>query len=191
MIAALTFVAAGIAAWLHYELAGRIVISGTGFTVWRAWYLAVLLAAMIDVLRLRDKELRAAWVVLALSYVASFMTWDLSARPLVDNALRMIIVMAALLFVCFRIETRLAAIFHGLVIFFAYLAYSGVIPSSGQRPRAFLAWSYPDIAAGLQHVSLVILGGVTVARSALLGWSSRRGHVADVGSSPVLQKAQG
>jgi hypothetical protein len=169
MASLITFFVAGFAAWAHYELAGRVVISGTPFTVWRCWYAAVLLACLYDVLRAKDIELRSVWCIMLFSYVASFMTWDMSARPLEDNALRMIIVMAAALIVTMRTEVVLLVGLHGAIIFAAYLASAGVLP---KRTAGFLVWSFPDISAALQHVSLILLGGYTLARNRILDMRS-------------------
>lgn len=179
ILTAIAFPVAGLAAWAHYEFLGRIVVSGTGFTVWRAWYAAVLLAALVDVLRARDAELRGVWTVLALSYLASFMSWDLSSRPLEDNALRMLAVMGALLIVSLRPATALIVILHGAIIICAYLTTRGLIPAPAARPRAFLAWSFPDISAGLQHASLIVLGGSAMAGHRVLEWRNRLRSLAD------------
>lgn len=173
MLAAITFPLAGLAAWAHHELAGRVVVPGTGLTVWRAWYAAVLLAALIDVLRARDSGLRAVWVVLALSWLASFMAWDLSARPLEDNALRMLVVMGGLLIVSIRPATAAIVALHGAVIICAYLTARGLMPGPSARPKVFLAWSFPDISAGLQHAALIVLGGSALAGNSLLDWRDR------------------
>lgn len=173
ILTAIAFPAAGLAAWTHYEFLGRVVVPGTGFTVWRAWYAAVLLAALVDVLRARDSELRGVWAVLALSYLASFMSWDLSSRPLEDNALRMLAVMGGLLIVSIRPATAMVVILHGAVIICAYLTTRGLIPAPAARPRAFLAWSFPDISAGLQHASLMVLGGSAMAGHRVLEWGDR------------------
>lgn len=173
MLAALTFPLAGLAAWAHYEFLGRVVVPGTGLTVWRVWYAAVLIAALVDVLKLRDSELRAAWAVLALSYLASFMTWDLSARPLEDNTLRMLAVMGGLLIVSVRPALAPAVILHGAIILCAYLTSRGLIPGPASRPQSFLAWSLPDISAGLQHVALITLGCAPLARDRILDWGDR------------------
>jgi hypothetical protein len=167
MASLITFFVAGLAAWMHFHLLGRVVVAGTPFTVWRCWYAAVLLACLWDVLKAKDAELRSVWCIMLFSYVASFMTWDLSARPLEDNALRMIIVMALALIVSARAEVVLLIALHGAVIFAAYLASAGVLP---KRTAGFLVWSFPDISAALQHASLIVIGGYTVARSRVLDW---------------------
>ena len=189
MIAAVTFVISGLLAWWHYTALGRVVFGP--WTVWNFWFCSVVIAAGIDALRTKDRDLALAWAIQAVAFVVSLTVWKISANPLVDLTVKNLIVMAALLLVCFRIETGLSAILHGVVIFAAYLAASGVIPSSGQRPRAFLAWSYPDIAAGLQHASLIIIGGLGAAQNAVLGWGNRGRSVAASARVPVFQKAAG
>jgi hypothetical protein len=187
VIAALTFFAAGALAWLHYATRGALV--GMGFTVWTGWFCAVLLACGADCLRSRDRQLLLAWCVMALGWLAALLAWKISANPLVDLTIKNLIMIAALLLVCFRPEMGLSAIAHGLIIFVAYLSSIGVIPSAGQRPKAFLAWSYPDIATGLQHVSLITLGGFGAARAAVLGWRDRRRSLVSPSRNPVFQKA--
>ena len=189
MIAALTFVVAGALAWLHYVTRGAVV--GMGFTVWTAWFCAVLMACGADCIRAKDRQLLLAWGVMALGWLASMLAWKISANPLVDLTIKNLLVIAALLLVCFRPEMGLSAIAHGLIIFVAYLASIGAIPSAGQRPKAFIAWSYPDIATGLQHASLIIIGGLGSAQNAVLGWCNRGRSVASSARVPVLQKAAG
>lgn len=130
-----------------------------GFTVWTAWFFAVLIAAGVDCWRSRDRELQLAWAVMAIAWVASMLAWKVSSVPLVDLTVKNIVVMALLLTIAFRPETAVPALLYGLVILAAYLAAIGYIPSVAARPRQFLAFSYPDIAAGLQHVSLILLAG--------------------------------
>jgi hypothetical protein len=186
MIAAITFLSAGFLAWAHYATLGFKV--GMGLTVWTAWMLAVLIAAGIDCYRLRGRQLMQAWAVLAISWVAAMTTWAMSGNHLVDFTLKNLAVMAALLLIAFRPETVLPALLHGVIILVAYLTSRGVIPSSGQRPRVFLAWSHPDISAGLQHASLLFMGGYTLARNYLLGLrSGDRPLAVDYGSARVAR----
>jgi hypothetical protein len=185
VIAAVTFIIGGLCAWWHYGAIGRVVFGP--WTIWNFWFCAVVIAAGVDALRTKDRDLALAWAIQAIAFVVSLTVWKISANPLVDLTIKNLIVMAALLLVCFKPETGLSAILHGLVILAAYLAAIGVIPSAGQRPRAFLAWSYPDIAAGLQHLSLIIIGGLGAAQNAVLGWGHRRGLMAASAGVPVLQ----
>jgi hypothetical protein len=187
MIAAITFPIAGIVAAIHYSAIGPKV--GLGLTVWTAWFLAVLLAAGADAARARDRELGLAWAVMAMAWLAALLAWKISADPLIDLTLKNIIVMTLLLIVTRRPETALAVAAHGVVILAAYMAARGVIPSAGQRPRQFIAWSYPDIAAGLQHASLILLGGYSGARSLVLGWRDRRRPVAAARGGPRPARA--
>lgn len=173
MIAAATFILGGAAAWAHYALIGRAVAGP--FTVWNLWYLAVLVACLIDILRHRDRDLRGIWVVLALSYMASYMTWDASSRPQLDNALRMIAVGGSLLLISTRPAVALAACLHTVVVLAAFAAYQiDIIPTHIERPRVFLAWSFPDISAGLQHASLVAIALSAGMGSGGLGLRSGR-----------------
>jgi hypothetical protein len=126
---------------------------------------------------------------MALGWLAAMLAWKISANPLVDLTIKNVIMIAALLLVCFRPEMGLSAIAHGLIIFVAYLSSIGAIPSAGQRPKAFLAWSYPDIATGLQHASLIILGGFGRARAAVLGLRDRHRSLASPARGSLLQKA--
>lgn len=190
MLALVVFPLAGALAALHYATLGARV--GLGLTVWTAWFLAVLLAAGLDTARSRDRELLRAWLVMAAGWCASMVTWTISADPLVDLTIKNLAIMAALLVVAFRPETALAALLHGVVILAAYGAARGVLPSSVARPRQFLAWSYPDIAAGLQHAALLTLGGYRPCRSLVLGWRDRRRSLADgLRSAGAAREAQG
>jgi hypothetical protein len=189
VIALITFPIAGALAWLHYATLGAKV--GMGLTVWTAWFAAVLIASGVDAARTNDRQIILAWCVMFAGWVASMMAWKLSSNPLVDLTIKNLIIMAALLIIAFRPETALPVLLHGVVILAAYLASVGVIPSANQRPRQFLAWSYPDIAAGLQHASLIILGGYGACRGRLLGWRDHGGSVASVNSGALSRKAKG
>jgi hypothetical protein len=186
MVAAITFVIAGIAAAAHYALIGRVV--GGGWTVWQVWSTCTCVASLCDVWRLRDVELRIAWLVMALAWAASLFIWRISPDPLVDLAAKNLIVMLALSAVSPKREVMICVALHGTTIAFAFLAAYGLIPSSAQRPRAFLAWSYPDIASGLQHAAFIVLGGFGFARSIVLGSGSDGRHLDTENMRPVYQK---
>jgi hypothetical protein len=175
MIAALTFIIAGFAAYWHFMALGWKV--GAGFTVWTAWFCAVLIASGVDAWRSKDDEIRAAWLVMAVAWLASMLTWKISPNPLIDLTLKNLAVMAALLMIARRPETGVSAMLHGVVVLCAYLATQGVIPTAAQRPKVFIAWSYPDIAAALQHLSLMVIGGYGYLRSAFLDTGDNRGHM--------------
>jgi hypothetical protein len=173
VIASATFFLAGALAWAHYAVLGRVVFGP--ITVWRAWFIAVLVACLVDILRHRDRELQAVWAVLALSCLASYMTWDASARPLLDNALRMAAVGGALLLISTRPAVACAACLHAVVVLTAFAAYQlAIIPTHLERPRVFLAWSFPDISAGLQHASVLAVALSAGVGSAGLDIFARR-----------------
>jgi hypothetical protein len=176
VIAAISFIVAGAFLWLHYALIGATVLGP--LRVWHVWIFATLCGAAVDAWRSKDRELRLAWCVLFFSWVGGLIGWAFSPHPLIDLTLKNLIVMASLLIIAIRPETVLPILLHGIIILTAYMASIGVIPSAGQRPRVFLAWSYPDVAAALQHASLIALGGYTAIRNRIVdirsfgGWGN-------------------
>ena len=160
MIAALTFPIAGVAAWLHYATLGPMV--APGITIWIAWFFLVLLAAGADCARSQDGPSTAAWAIMAIGWALSMLTWRLSANPLLDLAAKNVMIAALLIGVgAWHGRSLIVAIAfaHLALILVAFMSSIGWVPGPGQRPRQFVAYSYPDIAAGIQHVCLVILGG--------------------------------
>lgn len=151
------FIAAGALAWLHYAFLGPFVASG--ITVWTAWFATVLLVCGAETLRSGERKCILAWLVMLFSFIASHVTWQTSASPLLDLAIKNLIVASLIVLCALDATFVIVAGLHLVLILAAFLAYYGMIPGPRQRPRLFIAYSYPDIAAGVQHACLIILGG--------------------------------
>lgn len=161
MISAITFPLAGLAAWAHYRFGPGAVVA-PAVTVWVGWFFLVLLASGLDAARAEDGPSIAAWGVMAAGWFVSMLTWRVSANPLLDLAAKNLLLAALLIGIAAWSARPLLyaiAFAHLALIAVAFLSARGLVPGPAQRPRQFIAYSYPDIAAGIQHVCLIALGG--------------------------------
>lgn len=157
MIVPATFVAAGALAWLHFETLGRIIMPG--ITVWIAWYFAVLLALIYVAARSGDASTRAGAVIMAASFLAAHVIWNGSAWPIATQCLKNIAVASALVMAALVFSSKAllaAAVIHLAIVVIGAATDLGLILTA-KRPMQFLAWSFPDISAGLQHAALVVV----------------------------------
>ncbi|MGL4280518.1 MAG: hypothetical protein ACRCS0_09135 [Albidovulum sp.] len=129
-----------------------------GLTVWQAWYAIVTLAVALVALVRRDDALKWAATIFAANFVASNMIWAASFAPLPTQAAKNITIAVALFAVAAVYRRAPIAIAGGLHIVIVMLAAATdlALIQWGKRPASFLAWSYPDIAAGIGHAGMVL-----------------------------------
>lgn len=177
------FILSGALAWAYYAYVGRVVALGW-VTVWVAWFLAHLAVAGVLAARSRDRAVILGWLVMAVSTGASYTTWAVASDPLIDLAAKNLAVALSVLVIAPNDRRMIAvAVLHAVLILTAVAAAVGLVPGPAQRPRAFLAWSYPDIAAALRHAALIALtlprGAYEHDQSDLVGTPGGRGYRAD------------
>ena len=151
------FLIGGAAAWAHFHWLGWKVAAG--LTVWVAWMGLVSIAALIDAIRSREAWRINAALVLLIAFVASNLIWQAAMLTLETQALKNVAVSGALVMIAlvWRAQPPLVAmVLYALCIAAAMLKQSGLM-FDGRRPLQFIAWSYPDVAAGLQHAALLAL----------------------------------
>ena len=151
------FLLGGAAGWLHYNLIGRVI--APGLSVWVAWYGLVLVALMFDAWRSGKPAVRSASIVMLASFVAAHVIWNASAWPVAAHSLKNIVVAVALMSVAAAYSSRavfVAAFTHLAIVAVGFMAEFGVL-FEGKRPAQFIAWSFPDVSAGLQHAALIVL----------------------------------
>jgi len=154
---ALTFLIGGALAWLHFEIVGRVIAPGV--TVWIGWYAVVLAALAFHAWRSRDKGTRAAALIMLASFLAAHLIWNASAWPIAAHSLKNIVVAAGLFAVALAFQNRiifLAGALHLAIVGIGAASDLGFI-FGGKRPMQFIAWSFPDVSAGLQHAALLVL----------------------------------
>lgn len=151
------FILGGALAWLHFEIWGPIIVPG--ISVWIAWMGVVSLALGWQSWRTRDLVMIAISVILFISYVVANFTWVFSPTPIMTHSARNVLV-AGILFVIFatyvRWQIAVAALLYASIVGFAFAAERKWLFGDG-RSATFIAWSYPDVAAGLQHAALLFL----------------------------------
>jgi hypothetical protein len=165
MIVATAFLAAGAMAWAHFEMLGRVVFPG--LTVWVAWYGAVLLALALAAWRSDSPAMKVGAAIMAVSFLSAHVIWNGSAWPIAAQCLKNIVVACALIGAAIALHSRAlaaAAALHLVIVAIGAAVDLGLI-LQGRRPLQFLAWSFPDISAGLQHAALVSIGFGDAARS--------------------------
>jgi len=156
-VTALAFLIGGALAWLHFEILGRVIAPGV--TVWIAWYAAVLAALAFHAWRSGDKGARTAALVMLVSFLAAHLIWNASAWPIAAHSLKNIVVASALFAVALAFQSRnifLAGALHLAIVGVGAASDLGFIFGS-KRPMQFIAWSFPDVSAGLQHAALMVL----------------------------------
>lgn len=178
------FILGGALAWLHFEVWGPTI--APGLRVWVAWMGLVTLALIWQSWRARDNAAMVAGVILLMSYVAANFTWSVyqevkhiaDVTALQAHAARNLVV-AVLLFLLaityWRALFLIAGVLYLSLIFIAVAVDQKVILDWPRSPT-FLAWSYPDIAAGLQHAALLVISfGVRKREGVDLGRDYRSG----------------
>jgi hypothetical protein len=159
-MAALAFILSGAAMWAHFELIGPAVVSGVPILrVWPIWYAIVLAVACWTMIHRKDD---GAWPVSATligSFLAAHFVANFSSMVIPTQAIRFISVAAILMMIGIafpRWQIFAAAGLHLAIVAFGFAADNGFI-FGGKRPMQFIAWSYPDVSAGLQHAALLVL----------------------------------
>jgi len=153
----LSFFFIGWAAWLHYEALGPVVLGS--IRVWPLWMGLVVLALIAQSARSRDASRIVPAIIMGLAFIAAHVIWNLSAMPIAAQSIKNVSVAALLL--CLtpifpRWQIFAAAGLHLAIVAFGFAADNGLV-FEGRRPMQFIAWSYPDVSAGLQHAALMVL----------------------------------
>ena len=153
----IAFLLSGLAGWAYLETVGRVILPGV--TVWIAWYFVVLTIFSHQAFRSKNEAIRAAAIVMICSFLAAHVIWNASYWPIAAQSLKNIVVASTLLLVGYGFRSRivfLAAFLHLLIVGVGFMADLGFM-FGGKRPMQFLAWSFPDVSAGLQHAALMVL----------------------------------
>lgn len=157
MIVPVAFVTTGVISWLHFETLGRVIVPG--LTVWVAWYAAVLVALVYVAARSGDAAVRAGASIMVASFLAAHVIWNGSAWPIAAQCLKNIAVASALVMAALAFSSKAllaAAVVHLAIVGIGAATDLGLILTA-KRPMQFLAWSFPDISAGLQHAALIVV----------------------------------
>ena len=151
------FILGGALAWLHFEAWGPVVAPHA--RVWVVWMGVVTLALVIQAWRGRDHAVMVAGAVLFASYVIANFTWVFSREPLMAHSARNVLVALVLLVIAVKSGRRIFV--APMALYIAVVAAAALTEAKiifyWPRPNTFLAWSYPDFAAGLQHAALLAL----------------------------------
>jgi len=153
-----TFIAAGALAWAHFELVGRVILPG--LTVWVAWYAAALFALIMAAWRSGSVEMRFGAAVMAASFCASHLIWQASLMPIPAQCLKNIAVSGVLVsgaVILFSRSLIIAAGLHLVIVVIGAAVDLGFL-MQGKRPMQFIALSFPDVSAGIQHAALISIG---------------------------------
>lgn len=188
----LAFLSGGLFGWLHFETLGRIVAPGV--TVWIGWYGLVLAALMFETWRSRQPALRAASAVMLASFIAAHVIWNASFWPVAAHSLKNIVVATILIGIASAYSSRaifVAAFIHLAIVGVGFAADFGVL-FGGKRPLQFLAWSFPDVSAGLQHAALLVLAiGCRQQQSVDLELDPRHGDLRGLGGLAAVAVREG
>lgn len=172
----LAFLTGGLFGWLHFETIGRVVAPGV--TVWIGWYGLVLAALLFEAWRSRLPALRLAALVMLASFLAAHVIWNASPWPTAAHSLKNIVVATVLIGIASSYFSRavfVAAFIHLAIVAVGFAADFGIL-FEGRRPMQFIAWSFPDASAGLQHAALLVLAlGTREREDVALGLHSRSG----------------
>ena len=172
----LAFLIGGLFGWIHFETLGRIVAPGV--TVWIGWYGLVLAALIFEAWRSRLPALRLAALTMLASFIAAHVIWNASLWPLAAHSLKNIVVATMLIGIASSYFSRavfVAAFIHLAIVAVGFAADVGIL-FEGRRPMQFIAWSFPDVSAGLQHAALLVLAlGTREREDAAVGLHPRSG----------------
>lgn len=172
----LAFMIGGAAAWLHFETLGRVVAPGV--TVWIGWYGLVLAALVLEAWRSRQPAPSLAALTMLASFLAAHVIWNASLWPIAAHSLKNIVVATVLIGIASSYSSRavfVAAFIHLAIVAVGFAADFGVL-FEGRRPMQFIAWSFPDVSAGLQHAALLVLAlGTREREGAAVGLHPRSG----------------
>lgn len=177
MRAAAVCLAVGVAGALWFYAMGPLLLISPRFTVFQAMFLGTLSVAAWFAVRSGDGRAIRVVAILCLAWVAHQFVHanpsPLSLHGMINVAVGTVVLIGARE----RWEAIVAILFVGIVVAGA-AAHYGIISGIANRPRgAFVAWSYPDIAAILGHLANVVVGGAADARGLAdhrRGWL--RGH---------------
>lgn len=123
--------------------------------------LADALATMAyQIVRRKDQGAVVISAVMIVSFLSAHSIANFSGLIIPAQSLRFIVVATALLLLVFSVYPRwqiaVAASIHLAIVAVGFAADFGVL-FEGRRPMQFIAWSFPDVSAGLQHAALLVL----------------------------------
>ena len=154
---ALVFLAALIAAYLHWSLAEVGWLLWGDVTIYVAAFTATLAAACVAAVVSGDRRCLVGALVLIVNYVGSHYAWTTSDPILAGACNDLVTAGVFILLGVSRWELVAGGIFLTSVAA-AGLTALGWVPSHLERDPVFIAWSYPDIVALLGHGANIVLG---------------------------------
>jgi hypothetical protein len=161
LVASLAVIAAGT---IWFYVMGPLVWAAPRFTVYQAAFAGTLTVALVAAVKARDPAhirvaliLVAGWI--AHQFVHAGQTYPLALHGAINVAVATAIVMPAR-----ERWEALVALSYLAIVAFGAMTHFGYVPGIAARPRgAFIAWSYPDIAAVIGHFANMVVGVSTDA----------------------------
>jgi hypothetical protein len=169
MFTVITFFISGVLAWTHLNFVSWQVYGS--ITVWRAWFAATLIACVVEAAKSNNKSLQACACMMVISFLISLISWSSSNVIWPENAFRfsaLILGLTAVL-VTSQPERRTdfaiigCIISHFIIIMAAFATYemhiiADHISRIKNHKSPLIAFTFPDISAGLQYVCLLLIG---------------------------------
>ncbi len=152
---ALAFIAALVAAWVHFLLRGYFLWDG--LTIYVAAFIIVLATACVGAVISRETRCILAALALIANFAASHYAWQ-SSNPILFCALKDVLTAGWFILIgVTRWEYAIGGAF--LLSFLAgVLTQLGVIPDAGHRPDVYIAWNHADLTSILGHLASIALG---------------------------------
>lgn len=156
LVAGAAVIAAGTIWW---HVAGPLVWPDPRVTIYQAAFFGTLGVAVVAALRSRDPAAMRGAAILTVAAVLHTMVHSAATHPLsVHGAINIAVASLFVLTAQERWEALVGLCFVAIVGFGA-AAHWDLVPGIAERPRgAFVAWSYPDIAAVLGHAANMLTG---------------------------------
>lgn len=161
LVASLAVIAAGT---IWFFTMGPLVWAAPRFTVYQAAFAGTLTVALVAAVKARDPAHIRVALILAVAWVKHQFVHSGQTYPLALHGAINVAVATAVVMVARERWEAIVALSYLAIVAFGAMTHFGYVPGIAARPRgAFIAWSYPDIAAVLGHFANIVVGVSTDA----------------------------
>jgi hypothetical protein len=156
LVAGALVLAAGTVWW---HVAGPLVLASPRFTIYQLAFLGTLTVAIVAALRAEEGRAILVATVMLIGWALHQTVHSAGTHPLsLHGAINLGMAVAVTAMARERWEGIVALLLLSIVALGA-LTHFGAVPGIAERTRgAFIAWSYPDIAAVLGHIANLVTG---------------------------------
>lgn len=160
---AITLIIALILGAVWYDFNGRAVTNGV--SIYEVMFLSTLLCAVIYAIKSYNNHTIYVAAIIVLHTILHQILWNMKCDNLEDvqdYVFYTSVLYSFFAFIIIKVNNGISNYIIALLFLFGsscgFFCWSGILPTHLDRPKAFLALSYPDLIAFAGHLANVTLG---------------------------------